>query len=368
MKKTLIIAALLLACMGSKADNTPVQQAKQDLLQKTTLGGYIIGRAAFNDRDISTANTKHSDFDLRLVRGYVKGTVLDFAYMLQIEYEGYGGAKEKGPHIVDAYAQWQKYDFLRIKAGQFKRAFTFENPTNPWDISFGGYSQLVDRLAGMNDRNGEHSSGGRDAGIQVNGDLFKSHKDGHPFVSYQLGVYNGQGINHNDVNSHKDLIGNITINPFKELSVAFFGWTGNYAKNGITVDRNRMAWGLRYAGPLTVRAEYGVSEGHKISDYTTDASTGARVLKEGVDDGADAWYVMTAVPVTKDKKLRVQGKWDVYRDQKTWGTSKSIYALGAEYWFYKNLKLQANYAYNNDKTTTLDSHYNTFDLQLYVRF
>ena len=368
MKKQLLLLSLVffVCSLNTNAQEKVLEKAKKDLIETSKFGGFVIGRAAFNDRDLSMSNKNHSNFDLRLVRAYVDGKVLNFVYKLQVEYEGYGGVSEKGPHIVDAWGEWQKFKFFRVKVGQFKRCFTIENPMNPWDISWGGYSQLADKLAGMNDRIGEHSSGGRDGGIQIQGDLFPARKDGHPFLHYQVGVYNGQGINHNDVNNHKDLIGQIAINPIKDLSVAFFGWSGRYTSNSnslITVDRNRMAVGLKYTGPVKFRAEYGVSEGHKTSDYNADGT-----LKNGTSDGADAWYAMASVPVNKNKNWFVQAKWDVYRDGKAWNNSKSIYALGSEYYFTKNFKLQANYSYNYDKSTAMDKHYNAFDLQLYWRW
>ena len=374
MKKIFIVLSLMFLCatFGINAQKDLAEQAKKDILETSKFGGYVIGRAAFNDRDLSTSNKSHSNFDLRLVRAYVDGKMLNFAYKLQVEYEGYGGTNEKGPHIVDAWAEWQKYSFFRVKVGQFKRCFTFENPMNPWDISFGDYSQLVQKMAGFSDRVGEHSSGGRDGGVQIQGDLFPSRKDGHAFLHYQLGVYNGQGINHNDINNHKDVIGNIAISPVKNLTVAFFGWSGNYtgtvSSQAVTVDRNRMAAGIRYTGPFIFCAEYGVSEGHKVSDYVYDVNNGL-TLKPNTSDGADTWYIMSAVPVTKDKKLKVQARWDVYRDQKTWNSAKRIYGLGSEYYFSKNLKIQANYNFISDKSTSaIDQHYNSLDLQLYWRW
>lgn len=59
------------------------------------------------------------------------------------------------------------------KVGQFKRPFTFENPMNPIDQGFMSYAQNVTNLSGFNDRTGEHSSNGRDIGIQLQGDLLK---------------------------------------------------------------------------------------------------------------------------------------------------------------------------------------------------
>ncbi|MDE6173021.1 MAG: OprO/OprP family phosphate-selective porin [Bacteroides sp.] len=344
------------------AQNNLGKQAKEDLLQKTSFGGYVIGKSSANDQDIYGSNKSHTNFDLRLARLYVDGKVLDFKYKFQMEMNGVSGtSKEKGPRIVDAWAEWVRYKFLNIRFGQFKRAFTFENPMNPWDIGFGSYSQLIDKLAGMNDRVGEHSSNGRDIGLQLQGDFLPIGKDNHNFVHYQVGVYNGQGINHSDENRSKDIIGGIYVYPVKNLAIGAFGWAGEYSKNGINVDRNRMAVGLKYEADWTVRAEFAVSEGHKVDDYESDGT-----LKNGTSDKADAWYIAVGAPLSK--KCKVYAKWDVYRDNKEWNTQKSLYCLSANYYFCKNLKLQANYNYTCDKTTAGDSHYNTVDLQLYWRF
>ena len=189
-----------------------------DIKQNTTFGGYVIGKAAFNDQDLDNKNESHSTFDIRLIRAYVNGKVWDFRYGLQMEMNGVSGSSaEKGPRVLDAWAEWERYSFVKVKFGQFKRGFTFENPMNPWDIGFGAYSQATTMLAGMNDRVGEHSCNGRDLGLQVQGDLFKSPDDGHNWLHYQLGVYNGQGVNHADRNDNKDLIGNASATCFSVL-------------------------------------------------------------------------------------------------------------------------------------------------------
>ena len=174
------------------------EKAKKDLIQKTSFGGYVIGKATITDQDLDASTKSHTDFDIRLVRAYVDGKVLDFKYKLQLELNGKPGdyANEKGVRIVDAWAEWQKYKFFYVRFGQFKRAFTFENPMNPWDIGFGAYSQLITKLAGMSDRVGEHSSNGRDLGLQFQGDFLPIGNNRHNFVHYQVGVYNGQGIYH----------------------------------------------------------------------------------------------------------------------------------------------------------------------------
>lgn len=324
--------------------------------QKTTFGGYVIGKASATDQVGKT----ESSLDLRLARVYVNGQVLDFKYRLQMEVNGVAGtSQEKGPRIVDAYGEWVKYNYFQVRFGQFKRAFTFENPMNPWDIGFGGYSQMTDKLAGMNDRIGEHSSGGRDIGLQIQGDLLPIGNDKHKFLHYQIAIYNGQGINHADVNNSKDLIGGLYIYPIKKLAIGAFGWNGEYTKNNITVDRNRMSFGVKYEADWTVRAEYATSQGHKISDYNTDGSFSG-------SDKADAWYIAIGAPF--NSKCKIYAKWDVYREAKLWSNAKSLYCLSANYYFDKNLKLQANYNHTRDKSNMLDGRYNTFDIQLYWRF
>ncbi|MDE5761303.1 MAG: porin, partial [Bacteroides sp.] len=62
------------------AQNNLGKQAKEDLLQKSTFGGYVIGKASANDQDLSGSNKRHANFDLRMVRIYVDVKVLDFKY------------------------------------------------------------------------------------------------------------------------------------------------------------------------------------------------------------------------------------------------------------------------------------------------
>lgn len=334
-------------------------------LQSTSFGGYVIGKASANNQEGAT----HSNFELRLVRVYAKGKVLDFAYNLQLQVNGIGGsAGEKGPRIVDAWVEWQRLSYARIKFGQFKRAFMFENPMNPWDIGFGAYAQATSKLSGMSDRCGEHDSNGRDIGVQLQGDLLPSCVDGHAWVHYQVGLWTGNGINHADNNSHKDLIGGVYVSPLKGLNIGWWGWNGRYkSSTGITVDRKRWSAGASYQGAFTVRGEYVHSYGHKVSDW--DATN-------GVWNGSaksEGWYVMAGAPVTHDKKLRFYAKVDSYSDylHLDYSTTKNIYGLTAEYWFMKNMKLQLNGNVVNDKAAEhkgKDGKYSNIDLQVYWRF
>lgn len=320
-------------------------------------GGYLVGRAQYtNDR----TSKNGGGFDLRMVRGYVKGTILkEWNYYIQLEYSGAPGV-DKGVRLLDAYGEWKRFPEFSVKFGQMKRVFTFENPYSPWDTGFGNYSQLVQKLAGMSDRVGEHSSGGRDAGIVVQGDLFPA--EDHRWLHYQVGVYNGQGINHSDENKQKDVIGGLWVSPTKELQIGAFGWTGRYTRNNVTVDRNRMAYGIKYEGDWTVRAEYATSQGGK----TDNRFAATR---------ADAWYVSVGAPLCK--KLKAYAVWDVYRDEKTNDTQNALYTLALNYRLWKNLMIQGTYSYTDGSQAAYSdtgersvskNNYHTAMLQLYVRF
>ena len=349
---------------GENKQNT-VSSVIKTVAQSTTFGGYVIGSASLNNQE----DAVHSNFQLRLARLYAKGKIGDFAYQLQMQVNGIGGsAGEKGPRIVDAWGEWQHFSFARIKFGQFKRAFLFENPMNPWDISFGAYSQITTKLSGMSDRCGEHDSNGRDIGIQLQGDLVPTADHSRHFIHYQIGLWTGNGINHADNNSHKDLIGGIYLMPLKGLKVGAWGWNGRYTSStNVTVDRKRWAAGFAYDGLFIARGEYAHSYGYKVSDFVAETNSWKNSGK------SEGWYVMAGAPVTRDKKLRIFAKVDSYSDylHLDYSTTKNIYGITAEYWFMKNLKLQLNANTINDKATSHkggDGKYSTLDLQLYWRF
>jgi predicted porin len=72
------------------------------------------------------------------------------------------------------------------------------------------------------------------------------------------------------------------------------------------------------------------------------------------------------VPVIKSK-LQVKARYQTYRVSKEWDTSKNLYEVGVNYFFNKNMQLNLEYAYVNDRTQ--DRHnYNLVDVQLDFRF
>jgi hypothetical protein len=326
-----------------------VNAQENKLLQGVKLSGYAMVRYQATDQDGAKDNT----FGLRLARVALDGHAYDdFYYKLQMQVNGNidntAATNSSSIRLLDLFGEWQKFDFLRVKAGQFARPFTFENPLDPISQGFMAYSQNVTNLAGFVDRTGEQASDGRDIGVQLQGDFLKTAK-GRNLLHYEVGMFNGQGINTRDADNNKDLIGGLWVMPVEGLRIGAFGWTGSRAGVG---EKNRYAISGEYAkNDWTFRSEYIHSQG-----YGKDVSLG---------DKADALYALCIAPIIK-KKLHVKARYDVYRESKQWTTSKAFYEIGADYSFTKNLQLNLEYARVVERKG--DYNYNLVDVELDFRF
>ena len=364
MKKILLLATSMLAFVpafaqtGSNSDEIEYGRNLTEYVSKPKVGGYFIGSYKYSDLEGAHGG---DGFNVRLVRAYIDGSVRnDFNYRFQVEFN-------KTVHLKDVFIEWARYKEFKVKVGQFKRAFTFENPYNPWEVGVGDYSQVVKKLAGFSDFSATEfngSNGGRDIGLQFQGDIFPLGQDQHRLLHYQLAMYNGQGINVGDVDNKKDFVGTIQFQPVKDLYIGAFGWKGYYTSNGVTVERNRYALGLKYEhNGWSARAEYVNHQGQKIADY--ELVDGNYELKSNASNGlADGWYATVGVPVNDWFKL--YGKWDVYREGAIDDNMKSIYSISPNFQLHKNLLFQLQYNFVEDKTA--NKNYNEIWVQAYIRF
>ena len=349
MKKLFIAAAALVICASAYAQEeaqaveTPRYGYKESGFFSTPkVGAYIIAGYKYSDLNPQTFG---DGFDCRLIRAYVDGSIFnDFKYRIQFQANG-----EK-PHVKDYYIEWARFREFSVKLGQFKRAFTFENPMNPWDVGVGDFSFLVKMMAGMGDRLGEANMGGRDQGIQIQGDLFPVLNDSYRVLHYQLGLYNGQGINKKDENKQKDLIGTIQVQPIKGLYLGVFGWMGTWNNGTEDLYRERLSYGLKFdRNNWTVRAEYA----HAIA-------------REAEQSGkADALYVTAGIPCTNWLKLYL--KWDEFRADGTADTSHDMYSACVNFRLHKNLNFQLEYRRHNNRTLPTPG-YNELWFLSYIRF
>ena len=215
----------------------------------------------------------------------------------------------------------------------------------------------------MGDRCGEASVGGRDLGIQFQGDLLPVGNDQRSLIHYQLGIYNGNGINKTDNNKRKDIIGTIQFQPVKDLYIGVFGWDGNWSDGNVTVDRIRYSLGSKYEhNNWSARTEYVHSNGYKASSI--DVATGQPKLTTTDTGRADAFYATVGAPVTD--WFKIYAKYDMYRDNATSDTQSTIYSIAPNFRLHKNLMFQIEYRYNDNKMT--GKKFNELWFEYYVRF
>lgn len=385
MKKIASLALAALALTSASAqENTP----KLSVLSDIKFSGYVMSQYQYTGQDSKESNS----FNIRMVRMALEGRLMkDFYWKVQLQVNGNTSDLGSSPRMVDAFAEWQKYEAFKIKAGQFKRPFTFENPMHPITQGFMGYSQNVSKLAGFSDRTGEHASNGRDIGVQIQGDLIKN-AAGRNLLHYQVGVFNGQGTNRKDVDQRKDVIGGIWVSPVKGLRIGAFGWTGSAARKGKwdvtdanhnvvknedgsvktqsgvrSLSKNRYAFSAEYAAnDWTVRSEYIHSQGYGFTKSLTSGKETDCNVNYAAGDQADGFYALMIAPVIS-KKLYAKARYDLYRPRAEWGTSRTQYEIGVNYWIGKSIMIGAEYARINDRSLAKPD-YNMIDVEFDVKF
>lgn len=361
----------LLLLMTAFVMTASAQEKPKMWYDNLKFSGY--GMLQYQGQDKEGAHT--NSFNLRLARFILDGKIGDFDWRAQIQGTNAKGPAEPTVQLVDLYAEWRKYPEFKIRAGQFKRAFTFENPTHPITQGWRSNADVINRLSGFGDRAGEKSSGGRDIGVQLSGDILPN-ASGRKLLHYQVGVYNGEGVNRSDKNNQKDIIGGIWVMPVKGVRIGAFGWHGSHGDMVVgytptpvgiaitdNVPLNRYAISAEYdKDEYTFRAEYLHSQG-----WGTGV-VGSNVINYDLGDKADGWYAFGIVPLIKSK-LHAKARYQTYRVSKEWSSSVNQVECGLNYFFTKNLEMHFEYSHVNDRNLAPDNHnYNLVDVELDFRF
>ena len=358
------------------ANDKDKKSEKPPIFTKPKFSGYGIASYQATFQEGNNSNT----FNIRIVRASFEGRILnELYYKVQGQINGNTSTLGSSPRLVDYFMEWQRFDFFKVKLGQFKRPFTFENPMHPLDQGFMSYSQPVSKLSGFSDRTGEHASNGRDIGLQVQGDFLKN-RSGRYLLHYQVGVFNGQGINVTDVDKKKDIIGGVWVMPVAGLRIGAFGWEGSYARKSggevLSLNKHRYALSAEYKkGDLQLRGEYihstglGFATTYQKPGDATDLTIKTYTDREGnaiAADKADGFYALAIVPVYRDKLL-VKGRYDLYRPSASWLHAKTNYEIGLNFRFCKYFEIQSEYVFTNDRSLA-KHNYSSVYVQVSVRY
>ena len=100
----------MLAAIALAFSNVSAQTAKW--IDNVKLSGYGIAQYQFTNQDKAKSNS----FNLRLGRVSLDGRLFnDWAWKVQIQFNGNTSTLGSSPRVVDLFTEWQKYTFFRVK-------------------------------------------------------------------------------------------------------------------------------------------------------------------------------------------------------------------------------------------------------------
>ena len=282
---------------------------------------------------------KIDGFDIRRARLDFQGNVNSwFSYRLLTDF-----ASSK--ILLDAFGDIKLKDYLIFTIGQARIPLSLENQIADRQLELSDRSQVVEALvARSTDVIGNQN--GRDIGVQARGSIWKYAN--RYLVDYQIGLFNGAGIDVADNNNNKDLSGRLIIHPFDELGVggSFYSGTGYYGTTTPTSHvRDRAGLELNYEHKrLFVRSEY------------IDGKDGATER--------NGWYAEAGYFVIP-AKLQLLLKYDTY-DPNTAISKDSTtdYVIGGTYHFNHWSKIQAAYTLIKKEANTKTNNYGVIQYQI----
>lgn len=301
MKKAILIRLLCVAVAMSCSLTVYAQESPK-------ISGFLQTYYSADDNELNNNTFGIKRARLSLSGNLFKEDQKKVDYRLQVDFAN-------SPMIVDLWLKYAFNDHFGIQFGQAKTPLSYENSEYaPVKLQFIEYSLAVKKFA-MN------GNTGRELGIQAYGKFFA--KDGYSILTYQAGVFNGNGINTTDNNQGKDFIGRIMVNPLKELTLSAYNLS-RMGQESSTNKFSRTGFGANYdSDHFFARAEY-------IFGYAFGSN----------QDGA---YALGGYKFSKDLSLGV--RYDYYCANLDGKAKSDHITAGLSYYPVKNLRMQLDYSY-----------------------
>ena len=308
---------------------------------KLTLFGY-----AQTQFDITKTGpeTKNSFTMMRVILMANAELTRKLSFFLMID----AASTQASKHLHEYYAQYAFMPELKVRVGQFKTPYTLENIISPTLLGTVNLNEGTRYMAGIAGDPLYGNYVGRDLGAMVTGDAIKA-RDGHYYLNYSLGVFNGAGMNLRDNNKHKDVAAMINILPTKNitLSGSFIIGKGNAQANdmfgtiaeGTDYTRNRWSVGaeVNYK-PMKLRTEFMQGRNGDINNRAFYAELWCRVFRN-FDVVLDYDYLNKNTSMSKEA-----------RDAFPAWTRTNNYMVGLQYWVYKACRISTQYIFSDRNT------------------
>lgn len=312
MKIKHLLLVLAAVCIGATAQaQTTGEKIKEFADKHMHLSGYLQGGFSW-DTDAG------STFYLRRARVSLSGGFAKekFDYRLQVDMAS-------GPKICDLYVRYKPMNELNVQLGQYKLPFSLENELyGPTKFEFIEYSYLTTYLVRNNKAFDGISATGRDIGLQLYGSFLE--RDGYSIINYNVGVYNGAGINSKDNNKSKDFIARLIVKPINGLSIS-----GSYMYSEVNYGGNAYMKAPRWS----VGAIYDVRHWIARAEFA-QADFGG--------NNTNAFYALAGYHF--EKPWTVAARYEFINDELNTMDNHRV-TLGGVYKPFKFLRLQLNATY-----------------------
>jgi hypothetical protein len=300
--------------------------------------GYIQGGFNIDDEGDNTFYLRRAVLTLSGDLFKKNESTVDYQFMVNMA---------GSPGILELWVRYSPVREFGMQIGQFKIPLTIENTDySPTTIEMIEYSLPVEKMA----RSGSDVTGintsGRDIGFKLFGSLL--HRENHSVVSYDIGLFNGNGTNRRDDDGRKDLIARLKISPIRYLTIA------GYYQNG-TVKADHIEGNIltRYGGGISFDNNKIMCRSEYISGHT------GKMLSEGA-------YLTSGYWITD--KVMALGRADYFKLDKALGNKEIYYTLGMLYTPWKNLRLQFNYTLKEFSYTADKSYGSLFNFMATAMF
>lgn len=333
IKHLLLIIAMMGAALAAEAQSTG-EKVQSFADKHLKLSGYLQGGFEWNE-----ASDPQSSFYLRRARVSLSGNAAKekIDYRLQVDMAG-------SPKICDLYFRYKPLNELNVQLGQYKLPFSLENELyGPTKFEFIEYSYLTTYLVRNNQLFDGIGATGRDMGVQLYGGFLE--KEGYSIINYNIGVFNGKGINSKDNNSSKDFIARLIIKPIKGLSLS-----GSYMYSETVFNSKEYMKSPRWS----VGAIYDVRHWIARAEFA-QADFGGNMT--------NAFYALAGYHF--EKPWTVAARYEFIRDEHKTLNEDRI-TLGGVYKPYKFLRLQLNYSFTMNNI--VDKNYSGINLMVSAIF
>ncbi len=348
-----LVLAFTTAVHAQKKNQEP--DWMKDFTSRITLNGYAQGGWSYQNPN----EVKTNAYNLKRTLLWAKARITDrWSFMFMHDFSSV---------VQEFYTDYRlsKGNELTVRLGQFKHAYTMENPMSPTQLELVDvYSQAVLYLAGEGPDPLNGVNYGRDMGLQVFGDLAKG------MVHYELALMSGQGVNRKDLNNQKDFIAKFELRPMDGFRVVASGYLGTGCAVGTAKWNPDIQVGDNYRrNRYSVGAEY-KTQPYAGSKYKEARRASIRAEWLGGQDGevgSRGGYVTTCIPVVDALDIVASG--ETYdRNTKVEGWDQTNLTVGLQYWFYKKCRMQLQYTRCMCGENISSNDYNWLQAQVQVAF